>query len=237
MQCWNVRNVLLEVLRSSVKGYLGDYWFSPDAMRWLSDRSARPEKLTTLYEDASYTTSLDLTKHIFERSVFITGQESTYRVVGALAPDAGPAQSLLCLTEEREFLVIARTSALRHDDGTVQIYGAEPGVTLLTPARFRDQFRNKLIDGDSFRSIRFEIRDKAEGWRRHPHAVAIAEQLIGGFPGVEREVDPPPVVRSPLLETTPPTPKSMLSDTLTGVLRVASRILRSKRAPPTGDSR
>ena len=229
VQCWNVRNVLLEVLRSSVQGYLGNYWFSPDAIRWLSDRSARPEKLTNLYEDATYTSALDLAKHIFERSMLITGQESTYRVVAALAPDAGPEQSLLCMTDDRELLLILRTSALRHEDGTVQIYGAEPSVTLLTANRLREQFNNKLIGGDNLRSFRFEVRD-GDLWRVHPHAAVIAEQLIGGLPGVEREVAPRPVDRSPPPENHSPTARRMLTDTLTGVLRFASRALRSKRA-------
>lgn len=182
-----MRNLLLEVLRASVDGYLGaPLWFRPEAMLWLSDQAARPEKLTTVYADAAYKVPVDLTKHVFAKSILVTSDGPPYRIVSALAPDAGPAQSLICLTEDREFLLMLRTSAARLQDGTVQVYGAEPSVVLLTPARLCGQFKKQLIDGDHVRRFALEVRVANGSWARHPDALNVAQGLLARFPDVDR---------------------------------------------------
>lgn len=234
MQRCRVRNLLLEVLRASVDGYLGaPLWFHPDAMRWLSDQAVRPEKLTTAYADAAYKAQIDLTKHAFGKSILITSDGSSYRIVSALAPAAGPEHSLICLTEDREFLLMVRTSAARHQDGTVQVYGAEPSVVLLTPARLRGQLKKQLIEGDHVRSFAFEVRTADGSWVRHPDALNVAQGLLAGF----SEVDRSDLKRSPSSVTRSPSAGRMLSDRFTGVLRFARRVLQSRRPRrPKGSS-
>lgn len=149
-----VRNLLLEVLHAAIDGYLGPpLWFHPSAMRWFSDPSMRPETLSIAFTSNACDTLIDLTTHVFKKSIFITTEASAYRVVSALAPDAGPERAIVCMTEAREFLLLLRTTAARYEDGTVQIYGAEPNVSVLTPARLQRQLNNPLFarsgDGSS----------------------------------------------------------------------------------------
>lgn len=226
-----MRNLLLDVLRASVDGYLGaPLWFRPEVMLWLSDQTVRPEKLTTAYADAAYQVPIDLTKHVFTKSILVASDGSLYRIVSALAPDAEPAQSLICLTADREVLLMLRTSAARHQDGTVQVYGAEPSVVLLTPARLRGQLKKQLIEGDHVRSFSFEVRTADGSWARHPDALNVAQGLLARFPDVDRSE----LKRSPLTVTRSPTARRMLSDGITGVLRFARRVLQFR--PPKSSS-
>lgn len=63
------------------------------------------------------------------------------------------------LSESMEPILAVHTEAADNSDGVLQIFGAEPGVLLLTVDQVRAQLGRKIYRGTPMHNFRIEVRD------------------------------------------------------------------------------
>ena len=71
---------------------------------------------------------------------------------------------VVLLTAQMEVVFACGTDASAQPDGTIQIYGADPGLVVLTVEQFKTQLNRKLIRGTAIRRLHLQRRGSDGTW-------------------------------------------------------------------------
>lgn len=167
----------MEIVRTLVREHLVLAWAMPQVILSATEST----KLTEIYTDPTFTTRVDLAS-LRTRVVLSNGKEGarTFNVIAAIGPEIPTIEVMLLLTDQHELIFAMHTEAARHEDGTIQIFGAEPTVVIGTMAQAREaRAGRKLLDGcAAFRTFKVEMRDGDGVWREKKTSIAVSLENI-----------------------------------------------------------
>jgi hypothetical protein len=134
-----------------------------------------------LYTDGTYSTKWDVQQPTHATCIRIkTKGGETLRIIAALRPKLEVGRWTGYVADDQRPIFLLETHAARHQDGTVQIYGAEPGLAIFTIEAMREAFREgkTLIDTDSMESFSIEQRGPDGAWTGGAFAIALGPELF-----------------------------------------------------------
>lgn len=160
-------NTPLELIKSIVEQNSGaPLWLHPATHAALLDRTVLTKPpIEHVYKDNTYAEPIDTRILRFAKCLVLTCKNGTIYRIGALLAPVVPGPLAFFLTTEMQAVLVAQTDAARHQDGTVQIYGAEPSLTVLVPEQLMPQIGKPLIVGDSVASFGVERLDSSDQWQ------------------------------------------------------------------------
>jgi hypothetical protein len=135
--------------------------------------------------------------------------DPVYHVVASVFPVVPKAPIVVLMTDTSEIILVVQTDSARHEDGTIQIYGAEPGLSMFTPKQLKTQRSPKLMYGTSMKVLKYQERDGEGVWLGRPMTmsfesggrVVLPPNQIAVGQEWELEAEPAPVVVSILSVT------------------------------------
>ena len=170
----------IKILRTIMDKHCPRLWAAPEEL--ASVIGSGPEMpLTRCFSEWPGINAIDPSQ-LSVRLVCSSGKAGgrEYNVVALLGPDV-PGPGLLLVTAEMEALIACETTAAIHPDGTIQIYGAEPGITLFTQRELREQSGRKLMHGTKLFNLALQERAPDGTWSAKSLALTLT-------PGIVREV-------------------------------------------------
>jgi hypothetical protein len=170
-----------------IEQHLQEFWFNPMEFIPIVDPSTPdPGPLQLVFTDARLTKVLR-EEDIISRAILHSRRdgERDYKVYGRLnfpipIPDA-KGDVVFLLGEGLEVVVAVGTESARNEDGTVQIYGAEPMTVLMSVRQLKAQIGQALMNGTAFRGFDVEIRRPDGEWGKQNVQVTLPEDTIASI--------------------------------------------------------
>lgn len=170
----------VEIIRTLARDHLVQVWPSPEQIACIRDRTRVPATRVTCFLDPTLQKQVDL-NDLRTRVVLESDAETPpFKIVATLLPDSAEEMMLL-LTGDGDVLMATQGDVSIQPDGVIQISGAVPGITLLTPEQLRAQQGRKLYRGATVRGFSVEERGDDQIWRGKPFELRLAPGVIGGI--------------------------------------------------------
>ena len=175
---------LLDIVKAAVQQHLGPPLFSADFLPALLDPAVKPEPIRNLV--SGFTIPLDLARLVtvdldatpFKACIKLwCDHDVTYRIGALLLPEV-PGLIQTFITIDRQAIILAQTDMAVHPDGTVQINGAETGLTVMTIARRHAEHGKTLVRGDAVRAFSFEVLDETGSWQQRDLHMEVPANLV-----------------------------------------------------------
>jgi hypothetical protein len=167
-------------------------WVKPTDLAAFMDTTRPAPRIAEFFVDGGFSVRMPLAfpggaTVEFPKCLRLTCKgDVTYRLVASLAPDADPSKAMFALTDDHQVVMVLQTrGAAELADGTVQIYGGEPGLLVITPAMLRHEQSKVFQHGDTVLAFSTEARELAGEWKVVPVEVALDSGLLrpGVLPG------------------------------------------------------
>jgi len=168
----------LALLKAIARQHFGpSIWLAFEDMSWLYDPHQVPRRVGHAYAEQAATTPVNLDTYRARRIRLLCKDGSTFGIVALIAPEPAGDKSVLALTEDGEAIVLQQTHAAIHDNGVTQVYGAEPGVVIITQDVLRRSTRGPFLKGHQVERCVREVLT-TDGWKGATDALIIPSGII-----------------------------------------------------------
>lgn len=153
-------------------------WLAREDLAWLDDPGPVPARVKHGYADQAASEPIDIQAQLNARRIVLSCKDgSAFRIVTLIAPEPPANKNVLALTDEGEVVVLQQTDAARHPNGVTQIYGAEPGLVVITREVIRRATRGPFLEGHAVASYVREVLTP-DGWKAAIEALVIPSNII-----------------------------------------------------------
>ena len=153
----------IDLVYAAVRQNLGEVWVESGAIDPFMVKGSRIARISGYSESSlSNGTSPEDAK---QRIRFGTNTEVEFFIWKVLA--APPGEGVMFLTMDALPLFAMQTDVSIRSDGILQLFGAEMGISLLTPKHLQDQMGKRLYKGESLRTLSMEEKDEGGNWQQN----------------------------------------------------------------------
>jgi len=161
----------MQILDGVVRDHLTRVWVNPIELFPIFLPGVTPGPISGFFSDPALSMKMDLGS--LTTRLVLSADRSDKPKIAILAaiglPDQAPPNAALLITGEAEVVLAMQADASIHPDGTIQIYGAEPGIMVFRVDQIKKQVGKALIkEGTPVRSMSIEKRDAGGVWSGVP---------------------------------------------------------------------